>query len=189
MNEEGRKTKGQRIIRSSVGRVALWAHFWCTHAPYLRPVGTPSSRIPVRLAAGSSALGSTFHLQQHSMSYNYSVGAAPPSGGGGGGHSHHGALAISSASSSSAAVPAAAAPSQSSQYSPTSTLERQYVAPVGRRLTVLVRANPACLVEGGVEAVLRAGRNQQGNAAAGSLPPSIAVTATATRLSASPRGT
>ena len=110
------------------------------------------------------------------MSYNYSVGAAPPSGGGGGGHSHHGALAISSASSSSAAAPAAAAgaggaPSQSSQYSPISTLERQYVAPVGRRLAVVVRANPACLVEGGVEAVLRAGRNQQGNAAAGSLPP------------------
>ena len=39
------------------------------------------------------------------------------------------------------------------------------MAPVGRRLTVIVRANPSCIVEGGVEAVLKSGRNS-GNAAA-----------------------
>ena len=92
------------------------------------------------------------------MSYNYSAGgAAPP------------ALAMSSTASSIVSTatggPSAGAPSQSSQYSPISTLERQYVAPVGRRLTVVVRANPACVVEGGVEAVLKSVRNS-GNAAA-----------------------
>ena len=51
----------------------------------------------------------------------------------------------------------ASVPSQSSQYSPISTLERQYAQPVGRRLTIIVSANSACLVRGGVEAVLKAG--------------------------------
>ena len=86
--------------------------------------------------------------------------------------------ALNSMAAPAAAAAGAGAPSQSSQYSPISTLERQYVAPVGRRLTVIVRANPACLVEGGVEAVLRAGRNQQGNAAGGSLPPSMSTMST-----------
>lgn len=64
----------------------------------------------------------------------------------------------------SGALGADGPPTSSSQYSPISTLERQYAPPAGSRITILVRANPGCLVEGGVEAVLRAGGQGRGAA-------------------------
>jgi len=119
------------------------------------------------------------------MSYNYSTGgAAPPAGGGGA----IGALATSTSSSVATATGGSAggAPSQSSQYSPISTLERQYAVPVGRRLTVIVRANPACIVEGGVEAVLKkSGRNHPGSAGAASMSVGGSVATTVTTDSSS----
>lgn len=41
------------------------------------------------------------------------------------------------------------------RYSAVSTLERQYVGPLGQRLILGVQANAACCLEGGVEAILK----------------------------------
>uniref|UniRef100_A0A7S4IA47 Phosphatidylinositol-3,4-bisphosphate 4-phosphatase n=1 Tax=Odontella aurita TaxID=265563 RepID=A0A7S4IA47_9STRA len=80
-------------------------------------------------------------------------------------------------SSSSSLGAAAAVPSPTSgisegggggkSWSPIVTLEKQYARPVGRRLTMIVRANGACYVDGGVEAVLKSHNKRRGSGGVG----------------------
>ncbi|KAL7580171.1 hypothetical protein ACA910_012922 [Epithemia clementina (nom. ined.)] len=48
-------------------------------------------------------------------------------------------------------------------YSPLSTLERQYAAPVGQRVHIFIRTNPNVYLAGGVEAILKKSNNNNNN--------------------------